>query len=578
MPNELTLRVSPEIAAKTELLRKEVEKVLGRSKANVTGRKGSVQHGGKRSVQPEKNKEAETILGIHVRKRSIDARGRTPVMQLQVQVFGEGEQAEWEAVQRALAEPEAVYLPEYPDVRQAEEVHIIGAGPAGLFAALKVIEQGLKPVVWERGKDVRERVKDLKGINVHHVVNPDSNYCFGEGGAGTYSDGKLYTRSKKRGDVQRILELLVGFGAVPEILVEAHPHIGTNKLPKIIATMRECILSHGGEIHFGHRVVDFVLEEVGAVNGSEALESSRASRRMVGLEVLQVGGATSNIPAKHVILATGHSARDIFELLVRREIALEAKPLAIGVRVEHPQALIDSIQYSCESRGEYLPAAPYSVVHQVEGRGVYSFCMCPGGVVAPCATNPGEIVTNGWSSSRRARSTANSGIVVELELADFKAYEEEYGPLAAMAFQAEIERKAWEAGGRTQTAPAQRLVDFVEGRVSKDLPKTSYSPGLRSVNLAEVLPEFIVERLREGFKAFDRKMKGYLTNEAVVHAPETRTSSPVRIPRDSERLVHPEVSGLYPCGEGAGYAGGIISAAMDGERVAEAVVRSVRGE
>lgn len=563
MPNELTLRVSPEVAATPELLRKEVERVLR----------------GKGLYEPEE------IRGIHVRRRSIDARGRTAVMQLQVQVFGAGEEAELKAVQRAWNEPRAVYLPEYPDVREAEEVHIVGAGPAGLFAALRLLEQGVKPVVWERGKDVRERVKDLKGINVNHVVNPDSNYCFGEGGAGTYSDGKLYTRAKKRGDVRRILELLVGFGAVPEILVEAHPHIGTNKLPKIIAAMRECILAHGGQVHFGHRVVDVVLEETG--DGD--------SRCIVGLDVLEVdgagyvrkdeaegatrkaeaGGATRNIPAKHVILATGHSARDIFELLVRREIAVEAKPLAIGVRVEHPQALIDSIQYSCESRGEYLPAAPYSVVHQVGGRGVYSFCMCPGGVVAPCATKPGEIVTNGWSSSRRARSTANSGIVVELELADFKDYEAEHGPLAAMAFQAEIERKAWEAGGRTQTAPAQRLIDFVEGRVSKDLPKTSYSPGLRSVNLAEVLPEFIVRRLRGGFVAFDRKMKGYLTNEAVVHAPETRTSSPVRIPREPERLVHPEVSGLYPCGEGAGYAGGIISAAMDGERVAEAVVRTV---
>lgn len=550
MPNELTLRVSPEVAATPELLRKEVERVLR----------------GKGLFQPEE------IRGIHVRRRSIDARGKTPVMQLQVQVFGAGEEAEWKAVQRALNEPRAVYLPEYPDVREAEEVHIVGVGPAGLFAALRLLEQGLKPVVWERGKDVRERVKDLKGINVNHVVNPDSNYCFGEGGAGTYSDGKLYTRAKKRGDVRRILELLVGFGAVPEILVEAHPHIGTNKLPKIIAAMRECILAHGGLVHFGHRVVDVVLEGDGD------------SRCIAGLDVVVVNGdgaargVTRKIPAKHVILATGHSARDIFELLVRREITLEAKPLAIGVRVEHPQALIDSIQYSCESRGEYLPAAPYSVVYQIEGRGVYSFCMCPGGVVAPCATKPGEVVTNGWSSSRRARSTANSGIVVELKLADFKAYEAKHGPLAAMAFQAEIERKAWEAGGRTQTAPAQRLVDFVEGRVSKDLPKTSYSPGLRSVNLAEVLPGFIVERLREGFRAFDRKMKGYLTNEAVVHAPETRTSSPVRIPREPERLVHPEVSGLYPCGEGAGYAGGIISAAMDGERVADAVVRSVRGE
>ena len=545
MPNEVTIRVSPEVAATPELLRKEVERVLG----------------GRGMHQPEE------IIGVHVRRRSIDARGRTPVVQLQVQVFGEGEQAEWEQVQRAVYESEAVFLPAYPDVREAQEVHIVGAGPAGLFAALRLLEQGVKPVVWERGKNVRERIADLKGINVDHVVNPDSNYCFGEGGAGTYSDGKLYTRAKKRGNVRRILELLVGFGAVPEILVEAHPHIGTNKLPKIIAAMRECILEHGGEINFGHRVVDVVLEGDGD------------SRRIAGLEVMKIDDApVRNIPAKHVILATGHSARDIFELLVRREIAVEAKPLAIGVRVEHPQALIDSIQYSCESRGEYLPAAPYSVVHQVEGRGVYSFCMCPGGVVAPCATKPGEIVTNGWSSSRRARSTANSGIVVELELADFEAYQAEHGPLAAMAFQADIERKAWEAGGRTQTAPAQRLVDFVEGRVSKDLPKTSYSPGLRSVDLAEVLPGFIVERLREGFVAFDKKMKGFLTNEAVVHAPETRTSSPVRIPRDEERLVHPQVSGLYPCGEGAGYAGGIISAAMDGERVAEAVVRSVRGE
>ena len=554
MPNELILRVSPEIAAKPELLYNEVERVLGEHSSH----------------------EPERILRIHVCKRSIDARGKVPVIQLQVQVFGADEEAEWKTLQRAISEPREVYLPEYQDVHKAEEVHVIGAGPAGLFAALRLLEQGVKPVVWERGKDVRKRVKDLKGINVNHVVHPDSNYCFGEGGAGTYSDGKLYTRAKKRGDLSRILELLVGFGAVPDILVEAHPHIGTNKLPKIITAIRECILEYGGEIHFGHRVVDVVLEGVGDY------------RRIAGLEVIEIDdgsfeGIIENedvrkIPAKHVILATGHSARDIFELLVQREIAVEAKPLAIGVRVEHPQALIDSIQYSCESRGEYLPAASYSVVHQVKGRGVYSFCMCPGGVVAPCATKPGEIVTNGWSSSRRARSTANSGIVVELELVDFKAYEAKHGPLAAMAFQANIERKAWEAGGGTQTAPAQRLVDFVEGRVSKDLPKTSYAPGLRSVNLNQVLPEFIVKRLREGFRVIDRKMKGYLTNEAVVHAPETRTSSPVRIPRDPERLVHPEVSGLYPCGEGAGYAGGIISAAMDGERVAEAVVRSVRGE
>ena len=572
MPNELTLRVTPEIAATSKLLRKEVEKVL-----RVQG-----------LFLPEE------IIGIHVRKRSIDARGRKPMMQLQVQVFAVGEETDWKVVQRTLTKPGTVYLPKYPDVREAEEVHIVGAGPAGLFAALRLLEKGVKPVVWERGKDVRERVKDLKDINVNHVVNPDSNYCFGEGGAGTYSDGKLYTRAKKRGDVRRILELLVGFGAVPEILVEAHPHIGTNKLPKIIVAIRECILAHGGEVHFGHRVVDVLLKGVETSSESfdvseefGAFHGSGLCRRIVGLEVMEVGGNdigdaaicdVRKIPAKYVILATGHSARDIFKLLVRRQIAVETKPLAIGVRVEHPQAVIDSIQFSCESRGEYLPAASYSVVHQVEGRGVYSFCMCPGGVVAPCATKPGEIVTNGWSSSRRARSTANSGIVVELKLADFKAYELEYGPLAAMAFQAEIERKAWEAGGRTQIAPAQRLVDFIDGRLSKDLPKTSYAPGLRSVNLTEVLPDFIVKRLRKAFVAFNGKMKGYLTNDAVVHAPETRTSSPVRIPREPVHLVHPQVEGLYPCGEGAGYAGGIISAAMDGERVAEAVVRLVRGE
>ena len=557
MPNELTLRVSPNVCSEPELLQKKVEKVLKR----------------KGLIEPEK------LLGIRVNKRSIDARGKIPVMQLQLQVYEVGEEADWEKVQRALSEPREVYLPKYLDVREAKEVHIVGAGPAGLFAALKLIEWGLRPVIWERGKEVRERVKDLKGVNVHHIVNPDSNYCFGEGGAGTYSDGKLYTRAKKRGDVNRILGLLVGFGAVTDILVDAHPHIGTNKLPKIVAAMRKCILAHGGKVYFGHRMLDVILED------------TEDKRQIVGLKVIEIGDRDGldnlklgyvdrnikKIPAKHVILATGHSARDVYELLVRQNIKVEAKPLAIGVRVEHPQALIDSIQYSRDSREEYLPAATYSVVHQVEGRGVYSFCMCPGGVVAPCATQPGEIVTNGWSSSRRARSTANSGIVVELQLADFQEYEAKHGPLAVVAFQADIERKAWEAGGRTQTAPAQRLVDFVEGRVSKDLPKTSYAPGLRSVNLADIFPNFIVKRLRKGFVAFDRKMKGYLTNEAVVHAPETRTSSPVRIPREPERLVHPEVEGLYPCGEGAGYAGGIISAAMDGERVAEAVVRSMRG-
>lgn len=452
---------------------------------------------------------------------------------------------------------EPINLPDYPDVSAREEVLVIGAGPAGLFAALKLIELGKKPVILERGKDVKARIKDLKGINVDHVVNEDSNYCFGEGGAGTYSDGKLYTRSKKRGDVDRILKLLVGFGAVRDILVEAHPHIGTNKLPPIIASMRECIKQSGGEIHFNTRVTGFLVE----------------ADQMKGVQTL----SGDTYKAENIILATGHSARDIFELLHQNEIEIELKPLAVGVRVEHPQALIDSIQYNCDIRSEYLPPSPYSIAKQVRGRGVYSFCMCPGGVIAPCATKPGEIVTNGWSSSRRARATANSGIVVELSEKDFEPFAE-YGPLAAMEFQKVIEKKAWEMGGKTQTAPAQRLVDFIEGTLSADLPNTSYSPGIKSVQLEEVLPPFIHDALVDGFRKFNDSMRGYLTNEAVVHAPETRTSSPVRIPRDTETYQHVRIRGLYPCGEGAGYAGGIVSAAMDGEKCAEAVVMAGKKE
>jgi len=386
-------------------------------------------------------------------------------------------------------------------------------------------------------------------------VNEDSNYCFGEGGAGTYSDGKLYTRSKKRGDVDRILKLLVGFGAVRDILVEAHPHIGTNKLPPIIASIRECIKNSGGEIHFNTRVTDFLLE----------------GDKICGLKTLNGNIHRSD----NVILATGHSARDIFETLYRNNIEIELKPLAVGVRVEHPQSLIDSIQYNCDIRSEYLPPSPYSIAKQVRGRGVYSFCMCPGGVIAPCATSPGEIVTNGWSSSRRARSTANSGIVVELNEKDFAPFKE-HGPLAAMEFQKVIEKKAWEEGGKTQTAPAQRLMDFTEGKLSADLPNTSYSPGITSVKIKDVLPPFIHDALVDGFKKFDKSMKGYLTNEAVVHAPETRTSSPVRIPRDRDTYEHVQVRGLYPCGEGAGYAGGIVSAAMDGEKCAGALVSALK--
>ena len=483
---------------------------------------------------------------INPLKRSIDARARKVVVKVLVEI-----------VPAAEALKGTTYHKNYPNVSKAKSVIIVGAGPAGLFAAIRLIELGVKPVLFERGKDVKTRRRDIAAINKQHLVDSDSNYCFGEGGAGTYSDGKLYTRSKKRGDVKRILEILVAHGASEDILFDAHPHIGTNKLPQLVAALRESILNAGGEIHFETRVQDLILSG-GEVKGI----------------ITQAG---NRFEASGVILATGHSARDIFQLLHDKQILIEAKPFALGVRVEHSQNLIDQIQYHCTGdRDEFLPASSYALVHQayVNGkeRGVFSFCMCPGGFIVPAATQQGEVVVNGMSPSRRDSRYSNSGIVVSVEESDFKAYHK-FGPLAGMYFQAEIEKRACDLGGGTQVAPAQRLVDFVNRKVSDSLLETSYQPGLKSVDMKEVLPGFITDGLRQGFKNFGTKMHGYLTNEAQIVGVESRTSSPVRVPRDKETLEHVQTKRLFPCGEGAGYAGGIVSAAMDGERCAEAVVK-----
>ena len=513
MQQEFQIQVNPEVAHDQELL--------------------------KRFLVKQNKIKLNDIKHVEILKRSIDARQKTVKINLKIKVY----------IQEDFTE-KLVELPYYTDVSNAKEVIIIGAGPAGLFAALKLIEKGLKPIILERGKNVKERRRDLAAITKFHIVDEDSNYCFGEGGAGTYSDGKLYTRSKKRGDVDRILNLLIAHGASKNISVDAHPHIGTNKLPKIIQSFRQTILNYGGEVKFNTRVTDIILK----------------NHMVTGVQT-QNGDI---INASKIILATGHSARDIYELLFQKGIKIEAKPFALGVRVEHSQQLIDSIQYNCEVRNEYLPPAPYSIVKQVNNRGVYSFCMCPGGVIAPCATAPGEVVTNGWSPSKRDQPTSNSGIVVELKLEDFKPYADK-GPLAGVEFQKQIEQKAWHLAGETQKVPAQRLVDFTNRKLSNSIPKTSYIPGTTSVELSTLLPKFIYQTLQEGFKQFGKSMKGYLTNEAVVHAPESRTSSPVRIPRDHITLEHLQVKGLYPCGEGAGYAGGIISAAIDGEKCAEQI-------
>ena len=440
----------------------------------------------------------------------------------------------------------------------APEVHIVGAGPAGLFAALQCISNGMRPVVIERGQPVRQRRRDLVQIYREHKVDPDSNYCFGEGGAGTYSDGKLYTRSHKRGDIRAALELLVQHGADEDILIEAHPHIGTNKLPGIIEAMRETILAAGGVIHFGCRLIDFNSE-------SGTIES------VVWLDLAKQQEV--QVPCSHLILATGHSAKDVFRLLHDKGVTLNAKPFAMGVRIEHPQTLIDQIQYHTKERGDWLPPASYRLVCQASGRGVHSFCMCPGGIIAPCATEDGEVVTNGWSPSKRNNPYANSGMVVQLEPSDWEALGY-FGPLGGLNFQHAVEKSCWEAAGQTQKAPAQRLVDFLNDHPSKDLPQTSYLPGVEAVNLKEVLPPLIANALREGLQTFVERMPAFLSAEAVLVAPESRTSSPVRVPRDSKSLNHPDVINLFPCGEGGGYAGGILSAALDGIRVANIICES----
>ncbi len=510
---ELQIRVLPKEAADEVVLKQKVAHELG--------------------IKPSE------IQHIELLKRSIDARKFPVFYQLKLGVYI---QEKFEPV---------VFDNAYKNVADADTVvHIIGSGPAGLFAALEALKIGVKPIVFERGKDVKTRRRDLAAINKEGKVNTESNYCYGEGGAGTYSDGKLYTRSKKRGSVQEVLKTLVIHGAPQTIMVDAHPHIGTNKLPKLIEDIRETIIAKGGEVHFGSKMTDLHLE----------------GKRLKGITINE----KDFIEVEHLILATGHSARDIYHLLNDKNIELEFKSFALGVRIEHSQELIDQIQYKTKDRGEFLPPASYSLVSQVKDRGVYSFCMCPGGIIAPCATGDEEVVTNGWSPSKRNNPYSNSGIVTEVRLEDIPTFHK-YGALAGMYFQKSVEKRAWELAGKTQQVPAQRLLDFIKRRKSKDLPKTSYHPGIVSVELDKVFPPFITRALRDGLQDFGKKMKGYVTNEAVLHATESRTSSPVRIPRDKDSLQHPKVLGLYPCGEGAGYAGGIVSAAIDGIKVMQQI-------
>ena len=513
MQKELQLRILPHEAASEDSLKLVVARETGYSINEITA--------------------------VRVLKRSIDARQRTIFMNVKVQVFINEE-----------PQGDMVLRNEYKDVSSARQVIVVGAGPAGLFAALRLIELGLKPIIIERGKNVNERKRDIGLISREHLVDPESNYSFGEGGAGAFSDGKLYTRSKKRGSVDRILNIFCQFGANTAILADAHPHIGTDKLPAVIEKMREQIVQSGGEVHFGTRMDNLIIEK-DTIVGIE----TNTGKQFLGT----------------VILATGHSARDVYYLLKRKEIHLEAKGFAVGVRLEHPQTLIDQIQYhSPQGRGEYLPAAEYSLVTQAKDRGVYSFCMCPGGVVVPAASGPEQVVVNGMSASRRGSKFANAGMVVEVHPEDFPQYAK-YDELALLHFQEQFERDCWLQGGQRQTAPAQRMDDFVNNRSSSSLPDSSYAPGLTATRFTDWMPKAITQRLREGFLQFGKNSRGFLTNDAVMIGVESRTSSPVRIPRDRDSFQHIVFKGLYPCGEGAGYAGGIVSSAIDGERTAEAV-------
>ena len=521
MQHEVLLQLSPKDAAQSAVISENIAHELGI--------------------------DAKRVTGFHFIKKSIDARKRNVLINLKLRAF--------------VDEPfyaTTLHPFEFPDVSKADKrTLVIGAGPAGLFAAIELIQLGIKPIVIERGKDVRERRRDLAALNKEGILNEDSNYCFGEGGAGTYSDGKLYTRSTKRGNVEKVLQLLVHFGADPAILYTAHPHIGTNKLPGIIQNIRQQIIDSGGEVHFNEKLIDL---------------------NIVNQQIRSVGCASGNrFEGNNLILATGHSAKDIYLLLHNKNILIEAKPFALGVRIEHPQSLIDSIQYHCPTtlgRDEFLPPASYQLVEQVNGRGVFSFCMCPGGIIATASTVQKELVVNGWSPSKRNNPFANSGMVVQIGMEDVVKGMSDMGKgvetdaLLLHHFQENVERRAYEAGGGKFVAPAQRMTDFVQGRSSSTLPDNSYLRGVVPVNMKEVLPGFVFQSLQGAFKAFGKKMKGYFTEEAIIIAPESRTSSPVRIPRDPETLQHPQIKNLYPCAEGAGYAGGIVSAAMDGQRVA----------